>query len=185
MTNDKYNFLNKYFQDYYKTNGLIYGNASNKFTDYLANGMDFDTALRTSGLKLNNQQIADLRNIHNASINNANDKSWQQIADQYNKNSKTNNGLGIAGSVIGGVNALTNMGLGIFGAIQANREYQMAKEKFDMEKQLINRNLANQANLVNSQVASAANLSGLYSKDYSKGYNDYYNKYSVNGNPVG
>lgn len=98
-------------------------------------------------------------------------------------------GLGIANTVAGGLAAATNIGLGIYGAYQAGEQLKLAKEKFEVEKGLINRNLENQGKLINEQVASRANLAGIYGAKNSGGYSyaksNYYNNNKVDTTPVG
>lgn len=98
-------------------------------------------------------------------------------------------GLGITNQVIGGLSSLTNMGLGIYGAVKAGEMLEQAKKQFEFEKGLINRNIENQGTLINEQVASRANLAGIYGATKGSGYSntkkDYITDHSVNTAPIG
>lgn len=103
---------------------------------------------------------------------------------------KIQNALGITGQVMNGLGTLTGIGLGSWGAAKQAEQYDKqlahAQEVFNTEKALQNKNLANQAKMINEQVAARANLAGLYAGQdkYATTKADYEKKNSVDDSSV-
>lgn len=135
----------------------------NTLGNYLDNGSSFDDALKYTLRDMPKQKSSGL--------------------------GKLEKGLGLANSAIGGIVSLGELGLGITDAVYAGEMIEQAKEKFEFEKGLVNRNIENTGKLINEQVASRANLAGIYGAKNSGGYSyardKYYDKNSVNTKPIG
>lgn len=65
---------------------------------------------------------------------------------------------GIVGGIGSGLAALGQVGAGIFNAVMANKEYELAKKIFGYQVGLGNRNLANQAKIINNNYDTAGNV---------------------------
>ena len=162
-TNDQLAAVNAFA----KNNGL--GDmANNKYFmntlgNYLDNGSSFDDALNSTLKDMPKQPTSKLGALEK--------------------------GLGVTNQIIGGLSSLTNIGLGIYGAVKSGEMLEQAKKQFEFEKGLINRNIENQGKLINEQVASRANLAGIYGSTKGSGYSgakqNYKTTNSVNTAPIG
>ena len=162
-TNDQLAAVNAFA----KNNGL--GNMTNNkyfmntLGNYLDSGSSFDDALKSTLKDMPKQKSSGLGNFER--------------------------GLGLATTAIGGIVSLGELGLGITNAVYAGDMIKQAKEKFEFEKGLVNRNIENTGKLINEQVASRANLAGIYGAKNSGGYSyardKYDDKNSVNTKPIG
>lgn len=161
----------------YLTNdlGLALGKNMDKFQLYLREGQTLSQANKSAST--------------NFSAKTLNKLSKYQEPSKLDKYLDTQSKLGLVGTSIEGVGTLADVGLGIWGAIDQHNLYKQqlehAKEVFATEKNLANRNLANQAKLINEQVAARANLAAMYSRgNYSDAKKAYKDTYSVDGNPI-
>lgn len=103
-----------------------------------------------------------------------------------NYNSSNNNGTGIGwntqtlAGIAGGLQALS----GLANAYMSYKNYGLAKDQFNFQKGLANRNLANQAKVINNAYDNAAQVAAgmIGGKDSSGNYGmtstDIINKYS-------
>lgn len=62
------------------------------------------------------------------------------------------------GSILGGLGQIGQAGAGLMNAYTGYKNYKMAKEQFGFERALAQRNLANQAKLINNAIMSSANV---------------------------
>lgn len=155
--------------------GLALGNKFDTFQLMLNEGKTLSEANKLAGTGFSAETLNKLSGFQEPT-------GMQKYLDTQNK-------LGTAGTIIGGIGTLADVGLGIWGAIDQHNMYKQqlehAKEVFAMEKGLANRNLANMAKNINEQVAARANLAGMYSrKGYSTAKQEYMNEHSVDGSPV-
>ena len=83
-----------------------------------------------------------------------------------------------------GINALQTLG-NLWGSYQTQK---LARDQFDVQRNTTNRNLSNQAKMINSIVDQRAQhqgtTQGLSEADTKKWAADYYNKNKVSGAPV-
>lgn len=166
--------------DYLNSLGIKTGSKFNKLQDLLSTGKySIAEANRIAGTNFSPDTLAKL-------------EGFQGNLTGMEKYLNTQNNLGLAGTVINGIGTAANVGLGIYGAIQQDKLYKQqlehAENVFNLEKGLANRNLANQAKLINEQVSARANLAAQFTNNGAKNYNDvkneYYNKHKVDGSAV-
>lgn len=85
----------------------------------------------------------------------------------------TSNGLfGISNDTLAGIGAIAQGLSGLAGAYNSFKNYQLAQKQFNFQKGLANRNLANQAKLINNTYDSAAQVAAgmIGSKDATGNY---------------
>ena len=138
----------------------------NTLGNYMDKGLSFNDALKNTYKDMPNKPSTGLDNL-------------------FSNIGGVEKGLGVINTAIGGLSALSDVGLGIYNAIQADKMFKQAQEQFDFEKNLINRNLENQAKLINTQISNAAHLAGLYStNDYNTAKTKYYDDNKVNDTKI-
>lgn len=94
-----------------------------------------------------------------------------------------------AGVIMGGIAGLVNAGTGIYGAItnaeNAKKQLALAKENFQFQKGLANRNLVNQAKAYNQEVGARSALAAAYDRSNANAQADYYDRWRVSEAEVG
>lgn len=119
---------------------------------------------------------------------------WQNTGITNNNSSWLNNVFGGNGmsNLISGLGVLGGIGSGILSYINGNKMMNLANDQFDFQKALANRNLANQAKIINNQYDSSAQVAaamagsgGRTSQDTIRRYEDNARKKYVNGSWIG
>lgn len=94
-----------------------------------------------------------------------------------------------AGDVMAGLGALGSVGLGIWQGIENQKnmreQLDLARENFNFQKGLANRNIANSARQINEQVAARAGLADAYGARNGSDADRYNKAHRVDGSPIG
>lgn len=94
-----------------------------------------------------------------------------------------------AGDVMAGLGALGSVGLGIWQGIENQErmkdQLDLARENFNFQKGLANRNIANSARQINEQVAARAGLADAYGARNGSDADRYNKAHRVDGSPIG
>lgn len=94
-----------------------------------------------------------------------------------------------AGAIMGGIAGLVNAGTGIYSAItnaeNAKKQLALAKENFEFQKGLANRNLTNKAKAYNMEVGARSSLAAAYDRGNANAQADYYDRWRVSEAEVG
>lgn len=113
----------------------------------------------------------------------------QTTLSGINDKLSTANKIQGAGAITGGVAGLINAGTGIYSAItsaeNAKKQLALAKENFEFQKGLANRNLTNQAKAFNQEVGARSALAAAYNRSDPNAQADYYNRWRVSEAGVG
>lgn len=94
-----------------------------------------------------------------------------------------------AGDIMAGIGALGSVGLGIWQGIENQKrmkeQLDLARENFNFQKGLANRNIANSARQINEQVAARAGLADAYGARNGSDADRYNKAHRVDGSPIG
>lgn len=94
-----------------------------------------------------------------------------------------------AGDIMSGIGALGSVGLGIYSAIenkkQMEEQLKLARENFNFQKGLANRNLTNQAKAYNQEVGARSALAAAYDRGNANAQANYYDRWRVSEAEVG
>lgn len=119
----------------------------------------------------------------------SNNTSINETLSSINDKLSTANKIQGAGAITGGVAGLINAGTGIYSAItsaeNAKKQLALAKENFEFQKGLANRNLTNQAKAFNQEVGARSALAAAYNRSDPNAQADYYNRWRVSEAGVG